>query len=284
MYSVLFIYFDTSAINALYDDAEPGRVVAGLMSIGQFRTSSFIVNEIAGTRDLERRLSLLILTSKLAEGTVPLQLPHLIVRRILRAYASGQTDFSAEVAPDDDALRVLRSPALATDVSRDLASEWTSNVEQLFDSIAVSMRERAQTARPRRQQPYFSSISSLIRHLMFDPGETFRKFVAAMYLAETGQIPEEFTLMRLVEHPAWRLSFGSFVFALHRRSMRAERYARWRNAGGIDLQQAVYLAFCDHFVTADVQQFRALRLLNVLNRHANTSVWRYSNFRAQFQA
>jgi hypothetical protein len=278
----MFIYFDTSAINALYDDPECERVAAGLTSMGTFRASAFNVSEVAGTRDRERRKRLLLLIAILADGTVPLQIPNMILRGMLRAHADGQSDFSTEVAVNDDAILALRSPDLITDESREMASEWTKNVEALFDSDAVSMRERMQRARKADKKPYHSSAGALIRHMMFDPGDAYRKFVAAMYLVETGKMVSASVLDQLMQHPAWKLFFGGFTFALHRRSMRSERHARWRHAGALDLQQAVYLAFSDFFVTADVQQYRALRMLNVLNR-CETNVYRYSDFRRRFE-
>jgi hypothetical protein len=59
------------------------------------------------------------------------------------------------------------------------------------------------------------------------------------------------------------------------------RYSASRSPGGADLSQAVYLAFCDIFVTSDLPQYRALRMLNVLVKKMNTRVVRYEVFRSE---
>jgi hypothetical protein len=48
----------------------------------------------------------------------------------------------------------------------------------------------------------------------------------------------------------------------------------------LDLWFAVYLPFCDVFVTHDKDQYRALRFLNVFNsRRPHTRIWRWSKLR-----
>jgi hypothetical protein len=52
-------------------------------------------------------------------------------------------------------------------------------------------------------------------------------------------------------------------------------------AGMLDLWAAVYLPFCDVFVTHDSGQFSALRLLNAFNsRRPRTHILRWSKFRS----
>src|SRR4028119_488396 len=98
-------------------------------------------------------------------------------------------------------------------------------------------------------------------------------------VGETGRQPSESDVSTVTSHPAWRLLFGATVLAMHRRSMRAERYGRSRVAGGADLAQSVYLAFADTFVTQDKGQRRALRFLSVLNRPSLCRVQSYDSFR-----
>lgn len=274
----VFVCLDTSAINALWNDPAREQLAQILRSVAVVRPSAFNVNEIAQTPDPVRRQDLLRFLGTLGSDAAPLQLPNLIVREIMRAYASGRLHFSIEVTADDDAIRALRNPELVTDRSRIITAEWTANVENAFDAIALSLRERAQAARTTRSSPYFGSASDLIRFLMFRPGEKYRQLLAAMYLAETGEVPSRAATEHFAAHPAFKLFFGAFAYGLHRRSMRTAGHSR-RNASAVDLQQGVYLAFSDVFVTRDARQFRGLRFLSALNRDSRCEVLKFGEFR-----
>ena len=65
--------------------------------------------------------------------------------------------------------------------------------------------------------------------------------------------------------------------------MQESGYGHKGKAGTIDLSCAVYLPFCDRFVTAaDVGQREALRLINVHNsRVPRTRVISYDDFRGR---
>lgn len=236
--------------------------------------------EVIQNADAARRVGLLRLLHELADGALPLALPTLIVRRIAAATAQDEGSFSTEIdASSSDVLRALRSPEVIDDYSREVGLRWSAYVNNEFDSIAVGMRDVAQAARPSGREPWFRSASAAIRYLMISPGVQFKKFATLMYLAETGKRPSEDDLSAVTSHPAWRLLFAGTVVAMHRRSMRAERYGRSRIAGGADLTQGVYLAFSDTFVTHDKGQRRAVRFLNVLNS-SRCTVRSYNSFRS----
>lgn len=276
----MIVYFDTSAVNALYDDPEQRRIVDAIRARGVLRPSEVNVMEVIQTASTDRRHGLLRLLGVLNDGSLPFALPTLILRRIAAAHASNQPGISTEVdRASKDVVRALRSPELVDDYSRDVGLRWSAHVNNEFDSIAVSMREAAQSARPSGNEPWFRSASATIRFLMISPGLQFQKFTTLMYSIETGRPPSVEDVRAVSCHPAWQLFFAASAFAMQRRSMRAERYGKAQSAGGADLGQCVYLAFCDIFVTQDKNQLRALRLLNVLNRSNETKVMSYRLFR-----
>jgi len=279
----VIVCFDTSAINALYDDPDKRRVTDAIRARAVLRLSEVNVIEVVQTTRAERRQGLLRLMNEFSDGTLPLAEPMIIVRRIAAAHARGESGFSTSIDPDRRNVgQALRSPELIDDYSKGVGKQWSGHVNNEFDSIAVSMREAAQRARPAAEEPWFRSASAAIRFLMISPGAQFRRFAAMMYAMETGNQPNEEGLKTVTSHPAWQLFFAATVFAMQRRSMRAERFARSRVANGADLHQAVYLAFCDVFVTFDKGQQRALRFLNALNRSSATKVESYPSFRKQY--
>jgi hypothetical protein len=62
-----------------------------------------------------------------------------------------------------------------------------------------------------------------------------------------------------------------------------ENYSPRKNAGTIDLWFAVHLAHCDVFVTNDLAQFKALRVINAIGgrRRKRARVLSYDQFRTQ---
>lgn len=277
----MIFYFDTSAINALYDDEDRQALLERIRSSDRVRVSEVNVMEVIQNANVTRRHGILRLLDDLSAGTLPLALPTLLVRRVASAHARGESSFSTEVDRNSrDVVRALRSPELIDEYSRDVGLRWSAYVNNEFDSIAVGMREAAQAARPSGREPWFRSASAALRFLMISPGMQFRKFAAMMYFVETGRKPSEDDVSTMTSHPAWKLLFGATVLAMHRRSMRAERYGRSRIAGGADLAQGVYMAFVDTFVTHDKGQRRALRFLNMLNGLSQCGVRSYESFRA----
>jgi hypothetical protein len=85
----------------------------------------------------------------------------------------------------------------------------------------------------------------------------------------------------LIREPAWPLYFLGYAYAVYRRAIQERDFSERRNAGAIDLGQAVYLTMCDRFITNDRAQYRALRLLNAVNTKGRARVLSYDSFRGR---
>jgi hypothetical protein len=79
--------FDTSAINSLHDDVERTFLVAGLLATNSPRITALNVVEAVGTKDDNRRTSLIILVQQLSHGFRPIATPNTFLKIIVRAYA-----------------------------------------------------------------------------------------------------------------------------------------------------------------------------------------------------
>jgi hypothetical protein len=71
----------------------------------------------------------------------------------------------------------------------------------------------------------------------------------------------EVEVVRTMEH--WRLFLGGIGYGIWERAIKAQTYGRHSTPGSIDTQQAIYLACCDEFVTADRKQRKMLRQVSV---------------------
>src|SRR6185369_132850 len=86
-----------------------------------------------------------------------------------------------------------------------------------------------------------------------------------IYERQTGYRPnhDEFeTFLKRV--PAWTMFWLARVYALYRRSVSQQNYGK-HNAGINDLDSAIYIPFCDLFITNDARQRRALKVINAAN-------------------
>ena len=81
----MWVYFDTSAINALADDPDSAEVVRRTLSVLVPRVSSVNVIEVANTSNPTRRRRLMELLSELLHGSRPLEDPIDITIRQMRA-------------------------------------------------------------------------------------------------------------------------------------------------------------------------------------------------------
>jgi len=89
--------------------------------------------------------------------------------------------------------------------------------------------------------------------------------------------------MRLLftDLPEWSLYLAVWAQGMYARAFQNENYGSTRNAGTIDLLFALYLEHCDFLVTDDREQFKALRVMNVLSRRRQprATVLLYDQFR-----
>jgi hypothetical protein len=106
-----------------------------------------------------------------------------------------------------------------------------------------------------------------------------RSLIGDIYERHTGKSLSVSGYSMLVRAPVWEIYFAGYAYTIHRRAIQQQNFSMCKNAGAIDVGQAVYLSLCDRFITDDGPQYRALRLLNVLNTNRDTEVLRYDSFR-----
>ena len=278
--------FDTSALNQLHDDVARDALITALLAGGPFWITSYNVLEAAKTKDVGRRHSLVRMMRRLADGKPPLSRPNTLVRAIARAYfeagLNGEPRFAANNDRELEGLWVaLKEPELLDEEIRDEAQAWASEWEANYDAIASGARDRFQSvfANSPKDRPHTAAVT--LRGFMRNDDKMFSRLVAPIYEQETGKPLSRAEYDRMMEEPTWALYLGGYGYALHHRSVKTLRFGKTNNAGGIDLGQAVYLRFCERFVTHDRPQYRALRFLNRFSRAAKyeAEVLTYEAFR-----
>jgi hypothetical protein len=143
--------------------------------------------------------------------------------------------------------------ALARDFNRDREALFRGQHEQLrVDLERVPLENRPRT------------VGALIRH--YRTNEAFLyEVVNPIYQRAIGlPLPRENLRELLGSIPLWRMFLIGYAYAIFQRAILGNRDRR--NPGNLDLWSAVYLPCCDVFVTNDLRQRKALKVLNLQSR------------------
>jgi hypothetical protein len=160
---------------------------------------------------------------------------------------------------------VLNDPSKAdAEISEGIIA-WQQSLEEPFRrshrDARVQFKELFEgegAERPRSGADFIRTICRLDQALSDHVTPMYRKFTGTDI-----SIPELRQFFN--EWPEWVLYFLGWAYSTHQRAIQEEGYGQRRNPGTVDLWCAVYLPRCDCFVTHDVGQRRALRVLNVFN-------------------
>jgi len=276
----MIICLDTSAVNRLHDDAEREALVAGLLAGGEFYVSAYNVLEAAATKDEEKRKSLVRFLARLARGKRPLNAANTIIRGLADAHATNLETITVNSDPDLEGVwQALLRPDEIDDPIRQESKDWAAERTAEFEETVSKARPQFQELFKHRPDERPPNAAETIRRYFKHKEQIFDQLIAPIYLRQTGKELTRRAFDELIEEPAWILYFGTYVYALHHRAMPRSGYSSKWHADAIDLQQAVYLRFCDWFVTDDKPQYRAIRLMNVFNKGRATRVCRYDSFR-----
>lgn len=270
---------DTSGLNRLFDDPDREPIVNALLAAGSFRISAYNVIEAAKTTSELRRVGLVDFMRRLANGKRPLDRPNTILLSYASAHAQGARLASVNADEKLDGLWVaLTEPHLIDEEARQEVISWAAQWEEDFSDLVTADRAAFQNLflRSPDQQP--RTAAATLRAYLERKTEC-RSLVSDIYKRHTGQSLATPGYDVLTREPAWPLYLAGYAYAIHRRAIQQQNFSTRKNAGAIDVGQAVYLTLCDQFVTDDHAQYQALRLLNVLNTKRDTQVLEYASFR-----
>lgn len=257
--------FDTSAINRLHDDPERQFLVAGLLATNTLRVSALNVIEAVGTEDEVRRRSLIVLLQRLSHGFRPLATPNTLLKIVVKAHARGDDRLNITSPEEEDSIWIaLNSPDELDEETRQEVFQWKTSLEGPFIDAHREARPQLQTLFESGQAERPKSVADVIRYFR-DNDQTLLESMQDVYQHCTGQ-PVSLDQARMFLHdiPYWPLYYAGWAHAIYSRAIKSERYGVRGKPGTIDLWCAIYLPDCNIFVTDDIPQRRALRLLNVL--------------------
>jgi hypothetical protein len=262
----MIISLDTSAVNRLHDDPEREALITGLVAGGRVYVTALNVIEACGTPERPRRESLLRLEKRLARDFHPLEIPLKMLENLAIAHSRSQVCAMVTIGDDVAGIwDILNDPSRADEEIRKGIISWQQSLEEPFKRSHGEARlrfqelfEREGAERPRSGADLIRSICRLDQPLTDHVTPMYKKFTGTDI--SNAEVRQFFN-----ERPEWVLYFLGWAYSMHQRAIRRRGYGQRGKPGTVDLWCAVYLPHCDCFVTHDVGQRRALRVLNVFN-------------------
>ncbi len=272
--------FDTSAINRLNDDPDQRAIVTGLLAANRVLITAINIIETVVTEDPVRRISLLRLQQQLAKGYRPLRIPPELLKELTLARAGDLPSVTLTI--DETGAGVwwaLHEPETFGEEERQEGHAWKKKLEDAFTEANRLARPEIQKLFGVSNRP--RSTGKLIQMLCKNP-QSFISTASSSYESITNK-PLSVEEMRdlFVKLPEWPLYFAGWAQGMYARALQERNYSPKNNPGTIDLWFAIYLGHCDFLITNDVAQYKALRVINVLNKRRipRTRVLLYDQFR-----
>lgn len=268
---------DTSGINRLHDDPACDAIEKGLISTNEVWISALNVAEVGQVSELSRRMSLLHLLKVLTNDRRPLEFPTILIQRGIEAYSKRLTSIDISISENsEDIWQVLIDPTILDEAA---LNKWSKPLRYFEEKFLETHR----SARPHFQnligkgEPFPKSAAELLR--AYVSNETFlHDIVNPIYKNIVGSdlpVSETMALLRaLPQLSGFLLAWGHSIYC---RSFARSGYGT-RNAGNVDIWFGAYLAQVDRFVTNDLRQYQALRLVARIFA-PKCEVLRYDSFR-----
>lgn len=252
------MYFDTSAINWLFDHPYRDRLVADIRDKAEVHISIFTVAEMASTSSKERRTELMRFARKITYNWRPLAWPGDLLKRSLDALVLQKENIEASMGAEWNGLWTALCNPEAVEVEEcQEAIRWKNQQEEWYQTMHDEGRDHIQKAlsslpekerrllylRPSNVLRHFAGNKAYIAHLISEMAERCgHKSISEGLLSEVLKLED------------WRFFLAAMAYGLFVRSVQKEGFSKKRNPGSIDTQQAIYLAGCDVFATADWNQ------------------------------
>lgn len=270
---------DTSAINWLADDLDARALIAGLRSGFHVRVPFTTISEVAATADATRRMHLLRVCSALVSSGDCIDPVYEVIRKLVARFEeSGPFDWAK----------------VRIDVPE--AQDTISRAEIFTDELAAEEREQSRAsekgfvttyddAKPEFGRLFASgaekapaSVSELVTRLQ-KPEGAFWNMAQKIYDRVAARAADDATIRRFTDAcDPFRAMMIAIVAAQFDRCMKPSNGGPSLRAGRTDTFMAIYLPYCDEFVTSDPRQLECFKEVALIAR-LRVSVRTYEDFR-----
>lgn len=262
----MWLYLDNSAINEIAYDPNADEIIKKIKSFYVLRVSALNIWEVASSLDFSKRVILLRTVQRLLTGSI-LDAPFVIIQKYLDAFFDGKKTANIWLPKRDYVYSMVRDPYSAHDEAREevlsIKTKWEQHWQQFHEGLRPEVQAQIQEnskAKPKTGSDKEVRRSGFLR-LAWEEDVFINAAVADVvdtYKPGRSITGREKALIQSSD--VWPFMFSAWGIGIYNRSIQLNSYSAKRNAGGIDTQQAVYLALTDVFVTNDQAQRKMLRL------------------------
>ncbi len=274
------LILDTSGLNHLADDPERQSLLAGITS-GYFpRITSTNIEEIAATVGAQRKKELLDVCQTLRATGECITAYQEITADMIRYFdRGGQFDWRQVPVRFHAAEREI--------IIREITCDEKLALEQVAELKAQDkvFKKIFGDARPHFDEIFenhgerIEDCKVLVEALQTGKDGAFWAIGADLYMRVTGKEAEEATIRKFVDVcPPFKALLLAICIAEFEYTIRDMRTGTSFRAGRLDLFSAVYLPYCDQFVTADERQHNALKEIVAVGG-LETEIVLYQDFR-----
>lgn len=279
------VVFDTSVHNRMHRDGPASDHVFAALKVGYYaRIAGLSIEELFATPDAAERVSLVACANRLQAGPSECLMPqNEILRLLITAYESNPSAFDWEKVD-------VTSPDCARELNRGDAAR--------DNELAAQQRQHLMEAKKEYEEPW-SRLRPMLEEIIDRHGKTapttfdeilpmveaegglLSGFAQGLYSrAATGDTSEATVRDFLAKCPPFRAVVYAFLLTWFDRSL-ADRHKREKyTAGRVDLFMAIYLPYCDQFISAEGNRMQE-KCLREIARVAklSTLVRSYDDFR-----
>lgn len=264
-------YLDTSALNQVADDPEKQAIINYLQAPGsRVFVSAPNILEIAANESANRRIELLELINEICHDYRPLAYPSDLLTCSLSAYVNASTHVTITISRKHKGIwTAMKNPSEIGEAERLEAENWRVEQSRWYRQAHEGARPHIQDLLPKmndEERKKLSNSARVLQHYYKSPESFEDSFESFFKRCGLPNVLKGKARKVLDDLEAWRFYFAAFAVSIYHRTIKQENYGHSKNFGSIDYQQAIYLAYCDVFITHDRPQLKLMKILNKIGR------------------
>ena len=274
------LIFDTSGINALADDPDYLKLLAGLRYAYLVGVTETVIAEIAANSEDSRRIQLLGIVERLLKCGMCVNPFHVIIEDQAKAYLADREAYEWR------RVNVRFLEAEGEVVRQKIIHQVSEQTRETLRQLDKGFREIFSDAKPAFQSLFEGrngdrpSLKEVTDRLLGEGG-AHRDIAINLFELGTGT---RLTHEEINDFTERCLPFKALLVALcfsqYDRCIRPDRQESLGKASRLDMFSATYLPYCRVFVTDDDGQLKALRNVGEMIR-LETDVLLYAHFKAK---
>jgi hypothetical protein len=261
------VSFDTSVHNRMFEDgAAKSDSVFAALNTGYFvRLTGLALEEMIATPDPSKRAELMACAGRLQHGPNDSLLTHNeLLRLLVAAHKAAPDSFnwkSVNATTSEYARAYSNRDLIADDVLSAQQREDLKQRRKEFEAPFSALRPRLEEILERHGETHPTTFREVLPRIQGDGGLVWG-FGKGLYDYAAGTDASETTIRQFMGScPPFRSVVYALLLVWYDRSLRDRHTAEKFRAGRLDLFMAIYLPYCDQFITTEIdgEQEKCLR-------------------------